>query len=232
MSFKRAKVVMLPTKEKAKIGEFIIIKYEDSDKLNSGLKTQEAFNAHFPEQHLYFISHEKEIAVNDWFITNQAPQQCIEIREGDNYPYRIRNSSNGELQYHSKHWHGVIIASTNPSLGLPQPSGAFIWKFIERWNEDKKIEEVDIEYESNWYTHCPSGKYHDDEPVRMKTYLDRGNDYLKVNPKDNTITIKSIKNSWTREEFIGIIKQFGRDFGIYVDTVQHKEINEWISKNL
>jgi hypothetical protein len=241
MAFKRAKVAMLATKVKGPI--FLV---GDWNKLYSGneyrisslsldtLVLDESF------QHLYIISHKREIGVDDWFITNQAPQQCIEIREGD-YPYRIKNSCNGELQWHSKHWHGLIIASTNPSLGLPQPSEGFIQKFIEKWNKDEKIEEVDVEYEidkydiRNQYQDCPSGKYWMDEPIPPSPdnlYSNASHYIPKVNPKDNTVTIKSIKNSWTREEVITLIKTFGRDFDLYVDTVQYKEINQWLTKNL
>lgn len=48
---------------------------------------------------------------------------------------------------------------------------------------------------------------------------------IKVNLKDNTITIKSVKNSWNREEFISCIKS-------YCDTRDRKSLSEWIKENL
>ena len=43
---------------------------------------------------------------------------------------------------------------------------------------------------------------------------------LKVNPKDNTITIKKVKDSWNREEILNDIEQAiiqGLDIGQYRD---------------
>ena len=50
---------------------------------------------------------------------------------------------------------------------------------------------------------------------------------LKINPKDNTITIKKVKDSWNREEILNDIEQAiiqGLDIGQYRD--------KWIKENL
>jgi hypothetical protein len=69
------------------------------------------------QHHIYLIDLEPEIKKGDWFITNNAPQQCLKVRSGsylaDDYPYEIKNSFNGETQHHSRHWNGVIVASTD-----------------------------------------------------------------------------------------------------------------------
>ena len=51
-------------------------------------------------------------------------------------------------------------------------------------------------------------------------------DVLKVNPKDNTITIKKLKDSWNRQEVFALITTFNR---ANVDT---PNVLKWIEENL
>lgn len=60
---------------------------------------------------------------------------------------------------------------------------------------------------------------------------------LKINPKDNTITIKKVKDSYSREEVIELLKLFNDDFGklSLIGDFKHKDIpkiNKWIEENL
>ena len=50
---------------------------------------------------------------------------------------------------------------------------------------------------------------------------------VKVNPKDTTITIKKVKDSWNREEVIELIKCFDRGINRPITNV-----NKWIEENL
>jgi hypothetical protein len=50
---------------------------------------------------------------------------------------------------------------------------------------------------------------------------------LKVNPKDNTITIKKLKDSWNREEVITLIYKHTEDM-----FSQRIELDKWIEENL
>lgn len=77
-----------------------------------------------------------------------------------------------------------IIASTNPSLNLPRPSDSFIKKYCELGG----IDEVMVEY--NELVDETQNDWFGNAPIIQK---------LKVAP-DNTITIKKIKESWSREE--------------------------------
>ena len=71
-------------------------------------------------------------------------------------------------------------------ISLPQPSQSFIEKFIEEYNKGNVITEVMVEYwDIDDYSNAPIG-----QTIHS----------LKVNPKDNTITICKVKDSWTREE--------------------------------
>lgn len=51
---------------------------------------------------------------------------------------------------------------------------------------------------------------------------------LKVNPKDNTITIRKVKDSWTREEVEAIVEKALFAKGAWYP----EEIKEWIEENL
>jgi hypothetical protein len=68
-----------------------------------------------------------------------------------------------------------IITSTNASHNLPQLSPQSIQLIINYYNKYKCMpESVEVEKESNWYVHTPSGKYWDDEPTKMKKYPNKG----------------------------------------------------------
>ena len=107
-----------------------------------------------------------------------------------------------------------IIATTDSSLGyeesiydprsktggkwilLPQPSQSFIEKYIEQYNKENIITDVMVEYQE--YDHDEewsdiSGAY---ETFKLR---------IKVDSKDNTITIKRIKDTFTREEVIELL---------------------------
>jgi len=90
----------------------------------------------------------------------------------------------------------IVVVSTDKSLGLPEPSIEWIQYYIQEYNKGNIITKVMVEYD---YT---LGNEEDE----------RGNlipvEIFKVNP-DNTINIKSIKDSWTREEVIELLSQYG-----------------------
>ncbi len=48
-----------------------------------------------------------------------------------------------------------------------------------------------------------------------------------INPKDNTITIKKLKNSWNESEILELLKVFNTTGGIPED-----EIKDWMYMNL
>ena len=80
---------------------------------------------------------------------------------------------------------------TDLKFVLPQPSQQFIEKYIEEYNKGNIITDVLVEYESD-FNSCFCTKD-----------ICNGNNCpkkLKINPKDNTITIKKIKDSYSREE--------------------------------
>lgn len=213
--FKKCKVVMLPTNENVEncLLTSVIpgkIFFEKSYMTQSYLKYTNK-----KSYHLYILSDE-EIKENDWFY------------DSDN---GVNNGIYMHVRGHITKTSKKIIATTDKSLTktsfkvfsnlqshqLPQPSQSFIEKWVEEFNKGNVIEEVMVEYER-------------DEEIDGYGY-----DILKVNPKDNTITIRKIKDSWSREEVIEFAEKYAR-------MVQEKEIQlnaykaihnrKWIEQNL
>ena len=87
-----------------------------------------------------------------------------------------------------------VLATTDESLNLPQPSQQFIQKYIEEYNRGNIITDVLVEYELISNEEYFLNTINPDENV---PYFDEN---LKINSKDNTITIKKVKDNWNREE--------------------------------
>ena len=49
-----------------------------------------------------------------------------------------------------------------------------------------------------------------------------------INPKDNTITIKKLKDSWNRKEIVVLLNKLNNTLNIGSDLT----LEEWINKNL
>ena len=212
-TFKKAKVVMLPTNEKVintkeyqlllSASLFWTSKIEierytegwfflnNSSNPNSCAITVPNVE-NFKHQHLYIIS-DDEIKKGDYIyctITN-----AIEIAKY-NHDCLIRDwkkviaTTDTSLYIHQKE----TISLPERVFYLPQPSQQFIQKFVEEYNKGNIITDVLVEYEliSNEEYFGNTINPDDDVP-----YFDEN---LKINPKDNTITIKKVKDSYTREE--------------------------------
>ena len=186
-TFKKGKVVMLPTNEPSKIGNLATYQKRSLAKvIKEGINpigsTVQFWN-------LYIIS-DDEIKKGDYIyctITN-----AIEIAKY-NHDYLIRD------------WKKVI-ATTDTSLkidnpnydigrlayiNLPQPSKQFIEKYIEEYNKGNIITDVLVEYE-----------YLLDDRAVLPYWN------LKVNTKDNTITIKKLKETYNKEELCQILEKY------------------------
>lgn len=109
-------------------------------------------------------------------------------------------------------------AASNIKYILPQPSQQFIEKYVESYNKGEVITNVLVEYEN----HSEGNLY--GNPMMIKPELLTR---LKVNPKDNTITIKKLKDSWNKEEVIKLIE----DYSVFDDGTIFTR-NKWINENL
>ena len=235
--FKRAKVVMLPTNEKStNIVKILknIISYTTSK--NIPVATY---------QHLYITSND-EIKDGDW---------CIHTVD-NNFIFRITNSYiKNNPNY--KDYCEKIIATTDKlpiesyqghfegkycTNYLPQPSQAFIEKYVEEYNKGNIITDVMVKYERKTNSSLGYKEYcyltQDNTALNTIGNFVKGNkydfdnyeieEYLKVNPKDNTITIKKVKDSWNREEVEELIYSAMKD-RCYTTIAEWRK---WIEENL
>lgn len=227
MSFKKCNVVMLTTKEKADI--FLGSKlYNHIGRYNENLGKDGSVIA----QHLYITSDE-EIKVGDWIFDNYAKIDLIQqVRVCDLESSHNRNGN----------WH-KIIATTDEQLRIdstirstkdddygkvkfiiPLIYKQFIEKYIEEYNKCNIITEVFVEYDVLVRTDAPFN--------RQRSLNENTKVELKINP-DNTINIKLIKDSWTREEVIRLCTKALQDGNmIHEDMIDNNDINKWLKENL
>lgn len=176
--------------------------------------------------HLYILS-DDEIKEGDWIYWNNKVVKAIDT---------VYTNSTKK-----------IIATTDNSLSqtsrteIPRPSDSFILKYIEAYNNGKPIEKVMVEYEINnphnqeLMFHKEHKEYFFEDFVdgRFKTiYL---KERVKINPKDNTITISKVKDSWTREEVINLLHsagKYGRETANNSIGEMPDMMDKWIEENL
>ena len=172
---KKCKIIMLPTNQKTKY----LMVYSDVEKTKGKLILNGLKNDEYKEyQHLYIIS-DDEIKENNTHFYNPHSGQ---LHISGNHTDYIAINKNGCKK---------IIATTDVSLGLHQPSQQFIQKFVEEYNKGNIITDVLVEYE---YLLNDMG---------VIPYW-----CLKINPKDNTITIRKVKENYTKEELAQILEKF------------------------
>lgn len=224
MKLKR-KAVMLPTNKKANDSSCMAL----DTQLNKLLSAKEYLVTHFNSndrfktQHLYFLSDE-EIKVGDWFLTDDRfcdidnfgnPQwvllHCDKIENG----WIFSHERTGEG--FNPDWSKTIIATTNKSLELPEPSPEFIDKFIREYNKGNVIQNVMVEYDA--YNRSTTWEYDEPEIIELKV------------DKNNYITITREKESWNREEVIILCRKIQDETAKYKRSCHYgpnlRELNEW-----
>lgn len=188
-------------------------------------------------QHLYFLSDDK-IKEGDWFYHgNTGISKCTKVSG------KMNIASNRGL--HQSSACSKIIATTDKSLrtlieydsseenseryyDIPQPSESFLEEFAESYNKGHFITDVMVEYEDNGHEVDMEGRGGEDVGWLSKIEL-------KINPKDNTITIKKVKDTWTRIE----VELLCRAAFVHKDVIDglpydytDKNVNKWIEQNL
>jgi hypothetical protein len=151
------------------------------------------------------------------------------------------------------------IVCTYLDFSLPQPSPQFIEKFIEEYNKGNVIKDVLVEYEQDYTNrNCGTCNLGTDGTCELKlekkccsntnndikhadywiSCLDEEEDSeiykIKINPKDNTITIKKLKDTWNREEVVGQMwLAYKAANTLFEDeSALRIEFNNWINLNL
>lgn len=205
--YKKCKVVILPTEKKSGT-----IKIENLLFTDKGLNFEKQIYQHF-----YIISLEEEIKEGDWYIRMDNSYQ------GRINPKLLQKSfekaKDSDIYFERK-----VIASTDLSLNLPQPSQSFIEEYIT--NKGNLITDVMVEYEESCCDIKVNGGLYSPDCCHKHILC------LKIN-SDNIITIKRVKDSWSREEVSKAI----HDCMLLANDVNgigrlQKFINKWIKENL
>lgn len=203
----RAKVIMLRTTDNSNIS---IIHYCNELQYSNTITSESALSSN---QHLYFTTDE-EIKEGDYFLDDDRLSKHSNNGEPNYIVRKCHSIKNGwiffdtiESEGCNPDWSKKIVASTDKSLGLPQPSEAFVEKYVELGG----IDEVDIELKSS--------------------DLDYFFGDLKVD-SHNTITIHSIKNNWSREEVEKLLELVWATASAYGDKTNSADCKDWIKHNL
>jgi len=196
-------------------------------------------------QHLYILSDE-EIKEGDWIYHTLDDKP---IKATDEWFINGIKNLKKDLERTREHGYKKVIATTDKSLEenigwirikkekreifqpLPQPSQSFIKKFVTEYNKGNIIEEIMVEY--NCLTSVKFGI------MDLSSYdliKNRGDslcieDKLKVS-SDNTITIKKIKDSWSRDEVSAKIHEAVKAWNYERLDDGALDLDKWIKENL
>ena len=248
--FKRCKVVQLSTNQKAPIFLWYLDGIENG-LASLGLTLGREMYPSYKPQHLYILSDDR-VKKNDQFLRTTlftgvpidgVPTKANEFVEasqtyfGDHTMKIIAstdpflNLSEPKLFDHNVWWTGRDSIMYFPCLSdahtywrkhkMPSPSESFLERYVTEYNKGNSyiIKEAMVEYEE--ISNGGKGAF---------DYYQK----LKVNSKDNTITIKKIKDCWNRDEVQVVIKNF-----ILFMKEKHPELKYplsgvgiWIENNL
>ena len=241
--FKIAKVVILPTNEVK--GDFskeriypCLLKHswmfdkEEKGKLiftNSNIRTPTQL------QNLYIIL-DKKPDNGDYYIIDGISEVLKNngLKFIDDNCKKIIATTDTSLYIHQKE----TVSLPERVFYLPQPSQQFIEKYIEEYNKGNIITDVLVEYENVYIdafdTKIIQHKKDSNSYLKQCTFI---NSTLKINPKDNTITIRKVKENYTKEEVISLCDdayKVGYGTAVCEETNQGKEVSfkEWLSTSV
>ena len=260
-TLKKAKVIMLLTNEPSKIGNLATYQKRSLSKvIKEGVNPKDSTVQFW---NLYIISDE-EMKKGDYVYVACSEVNVYEIRQITEYyngQFLFDDKSQIDMDYCKK-----IIATTDTSLlidtyinqgdtvkgdliikrgsdyttglkgriNLPQPSKQFIQKFVEEYNKGNVITDVLVEYEEIIYNPEKEREYQSNDRIYIEDCDKQTR--LKINYNDNTITIKKIKDIWSREEVIEFgekIREYCKE--TYKEDSLHRVYYEWdefIKENL
>lgn len=248
--FKRAEAVMLHSEDNNPVN-IPFLKMPEKQKLVkhlAGGQFRTYLQLGFKPQHLYFCSDETPKENNYCIIDLKENTRVVKIKSlNSGHPIYTVDIGDGYAQLSNLK---KIIATTDSSLEivskginpvyekLPQPSQSFIEKFVEEYNKGNIITEVLVEYEEktfeeHWYCEQTGERNFDITPPMGKTwirYWAHKDIYhiLKI-AKDNTITIRKVEDSYTREQLEALLYK-----GTLQAMEEQDEFDFWkfIEKNL
>ena len=114
-----------------------------------------------------------------------------------------------------------IITTTDPILNLPSPSQSFVKKYCEKGGINKAMVEYDLYCDTCGNSNEGHNYRHPIISSTLKPKVD----------KNNCITIRPIKTSWTKDEVIELCKKiYMEDGGLFF--YKFSDLEHWIKENL
>lgn len=222
-TFKMTDVVMLATNQKAEnqlVLDIVLGKLILATRVKNGNKLFDtnSYDNDYEFQHLYFLSDE-EIKEDNFYYNGKyiekATKELMPLNNGVNK--KIITTTDKSLRINVDMFDDPNIESTLP---LPQPSQSFLEVFVKEYNKGNQIKKVMVEYEEGkrWLYTDGKGKEHGELQLKIK--------------KDNTITIREVKDSWTREEVIDICYKYKGHILDMQRVGRTESESQWFEKNL
>lgn len=160
MNWIKSKVVMLPAK--SKVNGMLVKDISEQDKILS-------------IKHNWSHEHEDYIGQHLYVTSDEVIKECDLVLMPDNTIHKMSPSDMIDYLDSQSKATKKIIATTDKSIGLPEPSKEFLDVYIKAYNEGKKIEEVLIQCNEKGLS-------------------------LQGRGGKRTVTIKKLKDSWSYEE--------------------------------
>ena len=234
--FKRAKVFVLEAKQSPQVGDicyisvigwFICTKEHLKENVIANLIEYKSVKVY-----KMYITEYKEIENNDYFFTQYFPNTFV-LGKRLKSIYNIKD--NKVIAIFGNHIYPPCNGhcSNKYICTYPQPSLNFVIKWIEEANKDNIITDVLVKYERDYTNRncntcnlgtngtcelglekecCSNTKdasNHKDYWIScLKGEKDSEIYKLKINPKDNTITIKKLKELYTKEELCQVLEKY------------------------
>ena len=203
---------MLPTNQKAKVGMINLEPYNrEGHKLE--LIHYVTNGDGLSPQHLYILS-DDEIKEGDWYYDEiiGISQKASDLRPELKLPRKKIIATTDT---------SLTILSTNSGRYVYQLPQSFIEKYVTEYNKGNIITDVLVEYVLE----------HD---LRTSIKSEEFKEVPKIN-KDNTITIKKVKDSWTKEEILEFLPKamkYACDKDSHLPHMFDLYANDWIEENL
>jgi hypothetical protein len=154
------------------------------------------------------------------YIISEDKDEVINI---GNWYYDTEDNKIGQLENRESpmSYDRKILATNDLAINLPRLPKGFIEKYIESFNENKPIEFAMVEYYIEYI----------DYPK------DLGGNVIPKVDKSNHITIKRVKDNYTREEVVDLLKRsydLGRqDYIVSQDNgASINTLYDWTNENL
>jgi len=240
--WKPGKVVMLPTNQKATI---VLNPTTNKIQYNDTFRDAKYYtNAGFKVFDIYIVSDEKPVK-GDWVYDTRDRIVTNNILAFTLFSKKIIATTDTNIG--NEHCPGRFIPELPneqvcktfcPQCLSPRISQSFVDKYISEYNKGNVITDVMVEYDQFIDLH----KFKQD--VKICSCIGNMHEIgkcevtetkLRVNPKDNTITIKRVKDLWTREEVIKLCEDAFHEGSYNTDSTGHCDLihyYNWIEQNL